>query len=70
MTPEITIVLAVLVGTVVLFVAERLRVDLVAVLVLLVLALTGLVTPSEAVSGFSSPAVVTICGIFILSAGL
>ncbi len=70
MTPDIAIVLAVLVGAVTLFVTERLRVDLVAVLVLLALALTGLVTPAQAVSGFSSPAVVTICGIFILSAGL
>ena len=67
---EILIVLVVLVGAVGLFVTERLRVDLVAVLVLLALALTGLVTPAQAVSGFSSPAVVTICGIFILSAGL
>ncbi|MBE7504253.1 MAG: SLC13 family permease [Verrucomicrobiales bacterium] len=70
MTVESLVVLVVLTGAVGLFVAGRLRVDLVAVLVLLALALTGLVTPAEAVGGFSSPAVVTICGVFILSAGL
>ena len=70
MTPDILMVLAVLGGAIALFVTDWLRVDLVAVLVLLALALTGLVTPAQAVSGFSSPAAVTICGIFILSAGL
>ncbi len=70
MTLEILIVFIILAGAVIFFITERLRVDLVAVLVLLALALTGLVTPAEAVSGFSSPAVVTICGVFVLSAGL
>jgi di/tricarboxylate transporter len=54
----------------VLFVSGRLRVDLVGLLVLAALALTGLVTPEEALSGFSSPAVVTVWAMFILSAGL
>ena len=67
---EILIVFAVLAAAVAFLITDRLRVDLVAVLVLLALALSGLVTPGQAVSGFSSPAVVTICGIFILSAGL
>ena len=44
--------------------------DLVALLVLGALALTGLVTPAEALSGFSNPAVVTVWAVFILSAGL
>jgi di/tricarboxylate transporter len=54
----------------VLFITERLSMDLVALLALAVLALTGLVTPTEALSGFSNPAVVTIWATFILSAGL
>jgi di/tricarboxylate transporter len=53
-----------------LLVSERLRVDLVALLILVVLAVAGLVTPEEALSGFSSPAVVTVWAVFILSAGL
>ncbi len=70
MTFQIGLVMAILALTVALFVTERLRVDVVALLVLGGLALTGLVTPAEAVSGFSSPAVITVWAVFILSGGL
>jgi di/tricarboxylate transporter len=70
MTPQIALVLIILVAAVVLFVTERLRVDIVALLVLGSLALTGLVTPAEALSGFSNPAVVTVWAVFILGGGL
>lgn len=70
MTPQITLTLAILLAAVVLLVFSRLRADLVALLVLLSLAFSGLVSPSEALSGFSNPAVVTIWAMFILSAGL
>lgn len=53
-----------------LFVSERVRVDLVALLVLVSLALTGLVSPVEALSGFSNLAVITVWAVFILSGGL
>ncbi len=69
-TPEIVLTLAILVAAVILFVTEIIRVDLVALFVLVALAITGLVTPSEALSGFSNPAVVTVWAVFILSAGL
>ena len=46
------------------------RIELVALLVLSSLALTGLVTPTEALAGFSNPAVITVWAMFILSAGL
>jgi di/tricarboxylate transporter len=70
MTFQIALVMAILALTVALFVTERLRVDVVALLVLGGLALSGLVTPAEAVSGFSSPAVITVWAVFILSGGL
>jgi di/tricarboxylate transporter len=70
MTTEILLTLIILGVVIVLFVTERLRADLVALLTLAALALTGLVTPEEALSGFSSPAVVTVWAVFILSAGL
>ncbi len=41
-----------------------------ALLVLIALALTGLISPKEAVSGFSNPAVITVWAVFILSGGL
>lgn len=70
MTTDVFLTLAILAIAVVLFVSERLRVDLVALLVLATLAFSGLLTPAEAVSGFSNEAVVTIWAVFILSAGL
>jgi di/tricarboxylate transporter len=70
MTIQIALVLIILGLTAFLFVTEWLRVDLVALLVLVSLALTGLVSPAEAVSGFSSPAVITVWAVFILSGGL
>ncbi len=44
--------------------------DVVALLVLGSLAVAGLVTPEEALSGFSNPAVVTVWAVLILSGGL
>jgi di/tricarboxylate transporter len=70
LTPEIATVLAILVMATVLFVTEWLRMDVVALLVLVSLALTGLVTPEEALSGFSNMAVVTVWAVLILSGGL
>ena len=70
MTLEIALVLLILLAALVLFVTEWLRMDLVALLVLSVLAITGLVTPTEAVAGFSNPAVITVWAMFILSEGL
>jgi di/tricarboxylate transporter len=62
--------MAIMALAVVLFVTEWLRVDVVALLVLAALALIGLVTPAEAISGFSSPAVITVWAVFILSGAL
>ncbi|MBE2201643.1 MAG: SLC13 family permease [Anaerolinea sp.] len=66
----IFVVITILLIAVVLFVTEKLRMDLVALLVLGALAVTGLVTPTQALSGFSSPAVVTVWAMFIISGGL
>lgn len=56
--------------SIVLFLSDRLRADLVALLVAVALGLTGVLTSQEAFSGFSRSAVITILGIFILAAGL
>jgi di/tricarboxylate transporter len=70
MTWDIALTLSILCAAVVLFIGEWIRADLVALLVLVALVLTGLVTPDEGISGFANPAVVTIWAMFILSAGL
>jgi len=70
MNLDIAIVFAITALAVLLFISERVRVDLVALLVMASLALTGILTPVEALSGFSSAAVVTVWAVLILSAGL
>jgi di/tricarboxylate transporter len=67
---EIAAVLAILIAAVILFATEKMPVDLVAVLVLGVLLLSGLVTMEEGLSGFSNPATITVGSMFVLSAGL
>ncbi len=70
MTGEIGLVLFILGASVVLFASEKIRVDVVAMMVLLALLLTGVLTTEEAFSGFSNPAVITVWAIYIVSASL
>jgi di/tricarboxylate transporter len=70
MNSEIILTFVILGFAIILFVSEIIRVDLVALAVLVALALTGLVQPEQALSGFSNPAVITVWAMFILSAGL
>jgi len=67
---QVILTLTILGAAILLFVTEWLRIDLIALLVLSALALVGLVTPEEALSGFSNPAVITMWAIFIISGGL
>jgi len=61
------VILALAVG---LFLSDRLRADLVALMVVFALGVTRVLTPQEAFSGFSRSAVITIMAIFILTEGL
>ncbi|HKJ66260.1 MAG TPA: SLC13 family permease, partial [Desulfopila sp.] len=70
MTLEIWLVFAILLIVMAVLVTEVMPLEVLALLVLGTLAVTGLVTPVEALSGFSNPAVVTIWAVFILSGGL
>lgn len=70
MTPDLLLTLVILLGAVILFVTEKFPVDVVALLVLGSLLVFGVVTPREALSGFSSPATITVAAMFVLSAGL
>ena len=70
MTFEIALVLAILAVALILFVSDVVRMDLVALLVLGALAVTGLVSADQAFAGFSNSAVITIWAMFILSEGL
>ena len=70
MTSSIAIVLALLACGFVLFVIELFSIDVTAILLLTILLLLGYLSPSEAISGFSNPAVITIALLFILSHAL
>jgi di/tricarboxylate transporter len=67
---QLIITLIILVIAVILFISERLAIDLVALLVLVALGLSGVLTPQEVFSGFSDTAVITILSIFVLAEGL
>ncbi len=53
-----------------LFVTGRLRSDLVAVCVALSLVVCGVLTPEEALSGFSNPIVIMMVGLFVVGGGI
>lgn len=67
---EILFVFAVLLLAVFLFVTEKLSVDLVALLVMALLLVSGIISPAEGLSGFSNTATITVGAMFVLSAGL
>jgi di/tricarboxylate transporter len=67
---EIIFVLAVIVLTFVLFVTEIFSLDITALLVLTILFAGGMLSPADALSGFSNPAVIIIALLFVLSHAL
>lgn len=70
MSIEGILTLLVLLVAILLFASEKLPVDLVAMLVLASLVILGLVSPAQALTGFSSQATITVAAMFVLSAGL
>jgi len=62
--------LIILAGALVLFISEKLRVDVTAMLTMMALALTGILDSREALSGFSSEPAIIVAAVFVLSAGL
>jgi di/tricarboxylate transporter len=70
MTTAAIITICIIVCAIVLFATEALPVDLVAVLILVSLILTGVLTPQEGIKGFSNKATITVAFMFVLSAAL
>src|SRR5690625_728970 len=70
MTPEAIFVFLVLGVTIVLFVDGRMRLDLVALMALLVLLISGVLTPAEGLAGFSDSAVIMIAALFVVGAAM
>jgi di/tricarboxylate transporter len=67
---EQTIVFAILVLVLVLFIVGRWRYDVVAILALLAVAVTGIVPREQVFAGFGHPAVVTVAAVLVVSRGL
>jgi di/tricarboxylate transporter len=69
-TVEQGLFLGIVVAALALFVHGRLRVDVIALLTLLALVVIGVLTPGEALAGFSSEPAIIVASVFVLSAGL
>lgn len=67
---NLILTVVVLLGAFGLFISNKMRVDLVAVCVLVALLGLGLITPEESLVGFGNPATVTIGAMFVVGAGL
>ena len=65
-----TTTLIILVITVALFIWGRVRADIVALTALAVLLVLGILTPAEALAGFSSPIVIMMIGLFVVGGAI
>ena len=70
MTAELIIVLCLLAAAIAMFVLDRPRMDVVAVIMIVALPFTGTVSMNEALAGFSDPNIVLIAGLFVIGEGL
>lgn len=69
-TTDQAIFLLILAAGLFLFVSERLRVDVTAMLLLLAMVLTGVLDPHQALSGFASEPAIIVAAVFVISGGL
>ncbi|MCG8552315.1 MAG: SLC13/DASS family transporter, partial [Desulfobacterales bacterium] len=70
MTVPIVMVSLILFLTLILLISEKISVDKTAIGIMVLLALSGILTPAQAVAGFANPAVITVAAMFLLSRGL
>ncbi len=70
MTLDIALTLLIILAALILFATEKLRVDVVALLVLISVGVLGLIPPDQLFSGFSNSAVITVWAVYMVSGGL
>jgi len=70
MEKEMLLTFIILVIATILFIHGKIRSDLIAVGSLITLTLTNIITPNEALAGFSNSVVIMIAGLFIVGAGI
>lgn len=67
---ELLWVVGLLATTVALFIHNRLRLDVIALLVIMAFSVSGTLTLNEALAGFSDPSVILIAALFVIGEGL
>ncbi|WP_346208623.1 SLC13 family permease [Aeromonas salmonicida] len=70
MNVELIWVLCMLVGAIYLFMTNKVRMDVVALLIIILFVLSGTLTLPEALAGFSDPNVILIAALFVVGEGL
>ncbi len=70
MTFEILLTLAIIGLAIILFITEKLSVDTVSILVMVLLMATGILSPEEGFAGFSNTATITVGAMFVISASI
>ena len=70
MNADLLLVLGALIACVGLFIINKPRMDVVALLVIVILPLTGIISMPEALAGFSDTNVVLIAALFVIGEGL
>ena len=67
---DIWIISAILVFTLYLLITEKISVDLTAIGIMVLLVVSKILSPKEAIEGFANPAVVTVGAMFVVSKGM
>ncbi|WP_341301308.1 SLC13 family permease [Lysinibacillus sp. FSL H8-0500] len=70
MDVQLTLTFLILGATIFAFVTNKIRADLVAIVSLLAFVITDILTPAEALAGFSNSVVLMIAGLFVVGAGI
>lgn len=70
MNPDLALVLLLLAAAIVMFVINRPRMDAVALLMIVVMPLTGVISMNEALAGFSDPSIILIAALFVIGEAL
>ncbi len=67
---DIWLISAILCLTLYLLITEKISVDLTAIGIMILLVVSRILSPKEAISGFANPAVITVAAMFVVSKGM
>lgn len=70
MSVDAIITACVIIGAIILFISEKFSIDLVALMIMGALVITGVISPQESMAGFSNSATMTVAFMFVISAAI